>query len=308
MYLPARAPFGSRSPATAAGTARSLLLGMIGLSVVTTLVVGALVVGGCGAGVRKPGMRVDRPKGVKGNVPVAVYIHGGGWVEGNKVADAYYKAVTPQLLARGVAVVTIDYRLAPRHRFPTQMHDVTYAIRYLRSQARQMRIDPDRIAVFGTSAGGHLAALLGTADKAAGFEGGALPDVSSRVSAVATIAGPADLTAATFPPATKVAIQKTFGAGGPPPPATLAAASPVTHASAGDPPFLIVHGTADEVIPHSQSVELARKLKAAGVAAELVSVNGGTHALAAPGQSLSPEQITAKIASFLAGHLAPAPT
>jgi acetyl esterase/lipase len=303
MYPSARAPFARRPPAKAAGPARSLLLGVVGLTLVT-----ALLVSGCGAGVRKPGMRLDRPKGVKGNVPVAVYIHGGGWVEGNKVADAFYKAVRPQLLAKGVAVVTIDYRLAPKHRFPAQMHDVTYAIRYLRSQAKRMRIDPERIAVFGTSAGGHLAALLGTVDKAAGFEGGALPGVSSRVSAVATIAGPADLTATTFPPATKVAIQKTFGAGGSPAPAVLAAASPVTHASAGDPPFLIVHGTADEVIPHAQSVELARKLKAAGVPAELVSVNGGTHALATPGQSVAPEQITAKVSSFLVGHLAPTPT
>ena len=301
MYFSARPRFGRRWHG--AGAARALLRG--GLGVVTLLAATSLVVAACGAGVRKPGMRLDRPKGVKGNVPVAVYIHGGGWVEGNKVADAYYKGVRPLLLAKGVAVVTIDYRLAPKHRFPTQMHDVTYAIRYLRSQARQLRIDPGRIAVFGTSAGGHLAALLGTADKAAGFEGGALPGVSSRVSAVVSIAGPADLTASTFPPATRVAIQKTFGAGGPPAAPALAAASPVTHASAGDPPFLLVHGTADEVIPYSQSVELARKLKSVGVAAELVSVSGGTHALVSAAQSPPAEQVSARITSFLASHLAP---
>lgn len=277
-----------------------------GLRLIGVLVVVALVGAGCGADVRKPGMRVDRPKGAKGNLPVAVYIHGGGWVEGNKTADAFYKGVRPLLLAKGVAVVTIDYRLAPKHRFPVQMHDVTYAIRYLRTEHKRMRIDPERIAVFGTSAGGHLAALLGTADKGAGFEGGALPNVSSRVAAVAIIAAPADLTATTFPPLTQVAIQKTFGTpGAAPPPATLTNASPVSHASAGDPPFLLVHGTADEVVPYSQSVELARRLKAAGVAAELVSVTGGTHALISPSQSPSPEQLATRITTFLAGHLAP---
>ena len=278
---------------------RSLLVGVV-------LVV-AMAAAGCGSGVRKPGMHLDRPKGVKGSVPVAVYIHGGAWVEGKKKTDAFYKSVRPLLLARGVAVVTIDYRLAPKHRFPAQMHDVTYAIRYLRSQAKAMRIDPERIAVFGTSAGGHLASLLGTADKAAGFEGGALPGLSSRVAAVATIAGLADLTA-TFPPLIQVAIQRTFGTPGAVPAATtLANASAVTHASAGDPPFLLVHGTADEVVPYSQSVELTRRLKGAGVAAELVTVTGGTHALATPGQSPPPEQISARIATFLAGHLAPKP-
>lgn len=306
MNLTAGTPVGRRWPASRPRAAGSQLLSVLGVVVVVVVV--ALVGVGCGADVRKPGMRFDRPKGVKGNVPVAVYIHGGGWVEGNKTADAFYKGVRPQLLAKGVGVVTIDYRLAPKHRFPVQMHDVTYAIRYLRTEAKRMRIDPERIAVFGTSAGGHLAALLGTADKAAGFEGGALPNVSSRVAAVATIAAPADLKAATFPPLTQVAIQKTFGTpGAAPPAAMLANASPVSHASAGDPPFLLVHGTADEVVPYSQSVELARRLKGAGVAAELVSVTGGTHALLSPSQSPSAEQLTARIATFLAGHLAPKP-
>lgn len=299
MYSSARARSGRRWLGAGSRWERSLLVAVVSVSV--------LAAAGCGVGVRKPGMRFDRPEGVKGNVPVAVYIHGGGWVEGNKVADAFYKSVRPQLLARGVAVATIDYRLAPKHRFPAQVHDVTYAIRYLRSQARQRRIDPDRIAAFGTSAGGHLASLLGLADKAAGFEGGALPGVSSRVAAVATIAGPSDLTAG-FPPVTQVAIRKAFGSSkAPPAAATLAHASPVTHASAGDPPFLVVHGTADEVIPYSQSVDMARRLKAAGVAVELVSVQGGSHALNTPGQSPSPEQITARITAFLAGHLAPRP-
>lgn len=261
--------------------------------------VGCGLVGGSG-----PPMRFDHPNRSGPAVPLVVYIHGGGWDSGNRLGDGYYQLARPRLLAQGVAVASIDYRLAPKHRFPAPIVDVTYAVRYLRSKAKKMKIDPDRIAAFGTSAGGHLASLLGTIDPSAGFDVGKLKNVSSRVKAVVDLVGPADLTGGGFPPVTDAGIQKAFGVpGGTPGNPTLQKASPVSYISPDDPPFLIIHGTQDELVPYNQSVGFAQRLKAAGVRAELVSVSGGTHALTTPGQRPDPTQITDRITSFLVTEL-----
>ena len=262
----------------------------------------ALVALGC-TPARRPPMRFDHPKG-RATTPLVVYIHGGGWNAGDKLSDGYYQLVRAQLLAQGVAVASIDYRLAPKNRFPAQIADVTYAVRYLRANAKKLRIDPDRIAAFGTSAGGHLASLLGTIDKSAGFDVGALTNVSSRVKAVVDIVGPGDLTDPAFPPVTDSGIQAAFGVpGGTAGDTTLAKASPVAYISPDDPPFLIVHGTRDELVPFSQSVSFTQRLKAAGVRAELVQVTGGSHALTTPGQSIPPAQISNLISTFLLSEL-----
>lgn len=270
---------------------------------VVVLLLATLAAAGCASGTGPP-MRFDHPTRSGPKVPLAVYIHGGGWSGGDRLSDPYYQAVRPRLLAQGIAVASIDYRLAPANRFPAQINDVTYAVRSLRARARTLRIDPDRIAVFGTSAGGHLASLLGTIDPSAGFDVGRLPKVSSRVRAVAEIVGPTDLTAPGFPAPTDAGIQAAFGvSGGTPGDPTLAKASPVTYASPGDAPFLLVHGTDDELVPYSQAVALSSRLRAAGVPAELVTVQGGTHGLATPGQSPTPDQIADGVAGFLAREL-----
>jgi len=249
-------------------------------------------------------MQFDHPNRAGPPVPLAIYIHGGGWSSGDRLSDAYYTLVKPRLLASGIAVASVDYRLAPKARFPAQIIDVAYAVRYLRSNAKNLRIDPDRIAVFGTSAGGHLASLLGTTDKSAGFDVGDLTSVSSRVKAVADIVGPADLTDPSIPAVTQVGILAAFGAvAGPAGNPTLTKASPVAYVSRDDPPFLIVHGTLDELVPYSQSAGFAQRLKAAGVRVELVPVIGGTHALGTPGQSLTPNQIADRVNGFLVTEL-----
>ena len=273
------------------------------LSLAALAALSVLAAGCSGARAGGPPMRFDHPKG-QAVTPLAVYIHGGGWDSGTKLADGYYKTVRSRLLAQGVAVASIDYRLAPKDRFPANILDVTYAVRYLRANAKKLRIDPDRIAAFGTSAGGHLASLLGTIDESAGFDSDALGDVSSRVKAVVDIVGPVDLTDPALPPVTATGIQAAFGVlGGTKGDPTLTKASPVTYVSPDDPPFLIVHGTRDELVPFSQSVAFSQRLKAAGVRAELVQVTGGTHALTTAGQSLTPAQITERIATFLVSEL-----
>lgn len=276
------------------------------LSLVVVLVASliALAAGCVGGSGGRPPMRFDHPTKSGPAVPLAIYLHGGGWDAGDKLKDGYYQLARTSLLAQGVAVASLDYRLAPKHRFPAPLVDVTYGVRYLRSNATKLRIDPDRIAAFGTSAGAHLASLLGTIDESSGFDVGELTGVSSRVKAVVDIVGPADLTDPAFPPVTDAGILAAFGVpGGSPGDPTLAKGSPVTYASAGDPPFLIIHGTQDELVPYSQSVGFAQRLKAAGVRAELVPVVGGTHALSAPGQSLTPAQINERVSTFLATEL-----
>jgi len=247
-------------------------------------------------------MQFDHPAGTA-TVPLAVYIHGGGWSAGDRLSDSYYQLTRARLLAQGIAVASVDYRLAPAHRFPAQITDVTYAVRFLRANAPGLRIDPDRIAAFGSSAGGHLASLLGTIDRSAGFDVGALTDVSSRVRAVVDMVGPVDLTTPGFPPATATGILGAFGVLGGNQSPGLVKASPVSYVSADDPPFLVVHGTLDELVPFAQSVAFTKRLQAAGVRAELVTVVGGTHALSSPSQSLTPDQITSRVTNFLVTEL-----
>ncbi len=262
-----------------------------------------LTAGGCGAA-KAPPMQFDHPNTSGPPAPLAVYIHGGGWSAGDKLKDDYYNLVKPKLLAQGVAVTTIDYRFAPKDRFPAQLVDVAYAVRYLRSNAKKLRIDPDRIATFGTSAGGHLASLLGTVDRSAGSEVGALKSVSSKVKAVVDISGPADLTDPAFPEVTDISIQAAFGVpGGTASDPTLTLASPIAHASPGDAPFLIVHGTVDLLVPYDQSVKFAKRLKEVGVPVELLTVTGGDHNLTAAGQSPAPAQLADRIAAFLVTEL-----
>jgi acetyl esterase/lipase len=265
----------------------------------------AVLAAGCGLiGDKGPPMRFDHPNRSGPAVPLVVYIHGGGWSGGDRLSDGYYALAKVRLLAQGIAVASIDYRLAPKNRFPAQIVDAAYAVRYLRKNAKKMKIDPDRIAAFGTSAGGHLASLLGTVDSPGGFDVGALKDVSSRVKAVVSIAGPVDLSDSAFPPATDAGIQAAFGVpGGTAGHPALVQGSPSTYVSPGDAPFLIVHGTQDELVPYSQSVNFARLLQTAGVRAELVTVRGGNHALTMPGQEPDPSGITERISTFLVTEL-----
>jgi len=220
----------------------------------------------------------DRPSGE--SLPVVVWIHGGGWRAGSKE-----RTIAPRVLGDEYVVASIDYRLSQQAVFPAQIHDCKAAVRWLRAHAGIYRIDPDRIGVWGSSAGGHLVALLGTSTGVAELEGavGEHLDQSSAVQAVCDFYGPTDLT---------VMIGQTSaidhgGAdspeglllGGPVAehPELAALASPVTHVDSSDPPFLIVHGDADRTVPYEQSVALHQALAAAGVDATLHIVGRAGH-------------------------------
>lgn len=201
--------------------------------------------------------------------PAAVYVHGGGWSSGDKAGGS----VIPfsQLAAQGFWVAAVNYRLAPQSKFPAMIEDVKCAVRFLRANAARLNLDPNRIGAWGGSAGGHLVALLGTTDRSAGFDVGEYADQSSRVQAIVDMFGPADLTLM-FPRASAGIVQSVFGSSANSQ-ESARLASPITYATPDDPPFLILQGDKDNVVPLEQSQVMYDRLRALGVPATLVVTN-----------------------------------
>jgi len=196
--------------------------------------------------------------------PCAVFVHGGGWSEGDK-------APLPVVPAwDGLLVVSINYRMYPAYRFPAMIEDVTCAVRHLRASAGQYNLDPDRIALIGHSAGAHLVALAGLAAGHPDWDSDPYGDQSSRVAAVVAMSGPSDLTGS-FPDWVEELIGNVFGE------RQLAGASPLSYVRQDAPPFLIIHGECDEVIPAAQAHLLHDALREAGAASQLVMVKNAGH-------------------------------
>jgi acetyl esterase/lipase len=222
--------------------------------------------------------------------PVVVWIHGGGFMFGDRrhlPETLRPDQVFDALLDAGLAVATIDYRHALEAPFPAQLHDAKAAVRYLRAHAAELGISTERIGVMGESAGGHIAAMVGLTAHRPDLEGThGVVGPSSAVDVVVDWYGPADLETmprATLPPAVAAKLppelhvapedQLTRGLEG----AALADASPITHVTSDAPSFLLVHGTADWLVPYAQSEQLTAALTAAGVDARLVPVEGAEH-------------------------------
>jgi acetyl esterase/lipase len=234
--------------------------------------------------------------------PVLVYIHGGSWRELDKAEGKGWRYLNDQ----GILVVSVNYRLATSDiKFPAMIQDVMCAVRFLRAHSAEYNINPAKIAAIGASAGGHLAALLGTADASAGFDVGEYLDQSSRVQAVVTLSGLSDFTQV-VEGGVSMAIYFAFGALAGTNDALLAPASPVTYITPDDPPFLIFHGDEDGVVPIAQALTLDERLKAAGVPSTLVIVKGGDHGLnPLPGKTAEPTwtEISRMIQEFLLANL-----
>ena len=230
--------------------------------------------------------------------PVFFYVHGGSWMEGDKAEGEGWRGLNEQ----GFLVVSLNYRMAPIDKFPTMIEDLKCAVRYLRTNAADYNLDPDHIAALGASAGGHLVALMGTADESAGWDGGEYPDQSSRIQAVITIAGFFDFTR-TIKGGVGTPIYSAFGALPGTNSPKLVAASPVTYITPDDPPFLMFHGTRDNIAPLEQSAWMDEQLKAAGVSSTWVTVEGGDHGLQGPDAAPNQEEVFNMILSFLQEHL-----
>ena len=226
------------------------------------------------AGDKELKLDLARPEG-KGPFPCVVLFHGGGWRMGNK-KDV--RSWLPFLAREGYVAVSVGYRLAPDATFPAPVEDAKTAVRFLRANADAYRIDKDRIAAMGWSAGGHLACMLGLTDPKCGFEGKECPAQSSRVQAVVDYFGPTDLAAfGKDELAQKGMLAPFIGVKFGDNPAAHEKASPVKYVTKDAPPFLIFHGTKDWVVPIEQSRELAEKLKDFHVPVKLVEVPGEAH-------------------------------
>jgi acetyl esterase/lipase len=233
--------------------------------------------------------------------PVAINVHGGAWSRGAKWNGPGLIAM-PELLKRGYVFVSINYRLAPRYKFPAPIEDAKCAVRFLRAHAAQYHLDRNRIAALGGSAGGHIVGLLGTADPSAGFDlSGGWTNESSRVQAVVDMFGPSDLVyAAEHGEGSLFLAKRVFGAKSADD-EVLRRASPVTYVSPDDPPFLLLHGQRDGIVPLIQSERLKAALERAGVTVEFVVVKNAGHDFI-PAWGLpnpSPREIGRLIADFL---------
>ncbi len=246
-----------------------------------------------------------RPAEGKGPFPAMVFIHGGGWVGGNR---AGFRGFALQAAQHGYVSMTISYRLTqidPQTQlgkvpFPAQIEDCKCAIRWLRANATKYNVDPKKIGVGGGSAGGHLSLLVGLTDETHKLEGsGGHADQSSRVQAVVNIFGPTDMTKCwETSTGARPFIQGLCGK-----PDTsnnsFKAASPVTYISKDDPAILTLHGAADTLVPPSQATLLDEQLKAAGVPHELMILEGEGHGFKGEAQKKSMEAMW----QFLDKHL-----
>ena len=228
--------------------------------------------------------------------PVLAYVHGGSWMHGDKDEAVMF---ADRMNAQGYLVVSINYRLYPEGKFPNMIEDAKCAIRFLRAHASEYNLDPNRIAAIGPSAGGHLVSLLGTSDVSAGWDVGEYLEQSSRVQAVIAMAPVTDLTRS-FPNANIEAIRNVgFGEH------NIVPASPITHVTPDDPPFLLIHGDLDELVPYEQSQMMYDRLVQTNVPAQLVIIQRADHSLTSPDGSATPtfDGINQIILNFLAEHL-----
>jgi acetyl esterase/lipase len=228
--------------------------------------------------------------------PALVYVHGGSWMHGDKAEALMFAA---NMTSQGYLVVSINYRLYPPARFPAMIEDVKCAVRSLRAHASEYNLDPNRIGAVGVSAGGHLVSLLGTSDQSAGWDVGEYLDQSSRVQAVIAMAAVTDLTK-NFPNADIEAMRHVgFGED------NIVQASPITHVTSDDPPFLLIHGDRDELVPYEQSQLMYDRLVQMNVPAQLVIVKNATHSFIAPEGTTTPSliEINQIILDFLAKYL-----
>jgi acetyl esterase/lipase len=230
-------------------------------------------------GERNLKLDIVRPKATAtAPMPVVVFVHGGGWEAGIK--DSAVPMLFP-LAHKGFFCVTVEYRLVPEAPWPAQIEDCKCAVRFLRAKAAEYNIDPQRIGAWGASAGGHLVAMLGTAGGAKEMEGkGGWADQSSRVQAVCDWFGP-----------------------GPDLAERARKASPITYISSDTPPFLIMHGDQDTLVPIKQSEILRDALEKAKVEVKLEVVKGAGHGFS----GVSGTDLAKPVVDFFDSHLAAKP-
>jgi acetyl esterase/lipase len=219
------------------------------------------------AGYRPLHLDLHLPEG-NAPFPTVLWIHGGGWLEGSRIWMP--ETIAPfglheKLLGRGYAVADVDYRLAREAQYPAQLVDVQAAIRWLRMFSGELRLDAARFATLGESAGGHLAAMAALAGEG-----------ETAIQAVVDWYGACELdfrdgddpnTSPALLLGGAIGERRDFARW----------ASPLHRVHAGAPPFLLMHGVDDQIVPFEQSAAMAQALRAQGVRADLYPVEGAGH-------------------------------
>jgi acetyl esterase/lipase len=250
---------------------------------------------------------VAHPKKGTGPFPTVALFHGAGLSPGRSAC----RPLQWKLAADGYLAAAVGYRKEPKHRFPSQVHEAKAAVRWLRANAEKYPIDKDRIAVVGYSAGGHLACLLGAITSKDGLEGDlGHADQSSAVQAVVSYYGPTDLASLHKDLATggpldvpqrwlKASLEAWLGGTPEQQAERYRQASPISYARRSGPPTLLLHGTADRLVPCEQSRRYAWKLREAGAEVVLLELKDAPHDFTGKHE----EQADAAMLEFLAKHL-----
>ncbi len=216
-------------------------------------------------------------------LPVVALIHGGGWVNGDRLG---YAAAAIQFARTGdYSSVSVGYRLTKEAHWPAQVYDCKAAIRWIRAHAKEYNLDPDKIAVMGSSAGGHLSSLIGTSGDVKELEGDLGPNTtfSSRVQCVVNLCGPEDFTQALMfdkekkPVLNDPAVIGLLGGNYEEKHAEAVAASPVTYVTKDDPPFITFHGSADQRVAYLHAEAIHTSLQKADVPSLLIPITNGGH-------------------------------
>jgi acetyl esterase/lipase len=267
----------------------------------------------CSPGGIPPAMDVTEPAATAARPAAAVlYVHGGGWFEGDRQPSsmgarfagqdgALFVPLRDELSRRGFVVASIDYVLIPLYPWPNQIEDAKCAVRFMRAEAHRLGIDPNRIGTWGSSAGGQLVAMWarrgprrastwrvpGPVEPGPGG-GGHVRSHGPERDGGRQLVRPARH-------ADRVRPGEHCGEG---------RASLANHVAHGEPPFLILHGTDDVLVPPHHSRDLAQRLKSAGVPATLVMVEHTGHSMDTPGQQPSSAEVTTTVADFFSRTLA----
>ncbi len=241
------------------------------------------------------------PAGVKGPIPLLVFVHGGGWVSNDKTADmGYMRQTVGELSALGIAIASIDYRFAADAVFPEILKDCNAAVSYLYDHAAEFGFDRERFAIMGFSAGGHLGTLMGLSNNQQ-VDAFFVPGSSRqfRFRAIVDFYGPMDLEK--MPNSRNAEAPESILLGGRPGdhPERARAASPLTYIDAKDPPVLIIHGEKDDMVPPGQSRLLLSQLQQHGVKSELMVVPGAPHY----GIMFDEEAVRRKVVGFVSERL-----
>jgi acetyl esterase/lipase len=234
--------------------------------------------------------------------PLLIYVHGGAWRSGTKT-----DVPIDPLLKKGFAIASVEYRLTPVAPFPANIHDLKSSIRFLRAKATDYGYDPKRFIIVGSSAGGHLAALVGVSNGHKELEGklGEFTNQPSDVQAIVSLYGASNLQTILKQSSSRglevrvPALQLLLGGQPDDKPALAKLASPVAHVDKNDPPLLLIHGDQDSQMPIQQSYELQEAYEKLKLPVQFEVIHGGVHG----GVEFYDEKRMSLVEKFLRKHL-----